>query len=127
MKTNLAQIFTPAAVSAVMLAAVGLASQAPVAADPQPFGPDTCVQGFVWREAIPTDHVCVTPAVRSQTAQENADAVQNRDPNGPYGSNSCKSGFVWRNAFQGDGVCAVPASRDQAAADNAAGPSRVAR
>src|SRR5207244_10859723 len=26
-----------------------------------------CLQGFVWREAGPSDHVCVTPAVRSDT------------------------------------------------------------
>jgi len=25
-----------------------------------------CVQGYVWRRAIPTDHVCVTPASRAQ-------------------------------------------------------------
>jgi hypothetical protein len=31
-------------------------------------GPDTCQQGFVWREARPGDHVCVTPETRSQAA-----------------------------------------------------------
>jgi len=25
-----------------------------------------CPQGYVWREATPTDHVCVTPAVRAE-------------------------------------------------------------
>jgi hypothetical protein len=30
------------------------------------FGLDTCVQGFVWRDAFPGHHVCVTPAVRLQ-------------------------------------------------------------
>jgi hypothetical protein len=124
MKTNLAQLFTPAAVTAVMLGAVGLASQAPVSA--LPFGPDTCAQGFVWREAIPSDHVCVTPDVRSRTAQENATAVDRRDPNGAYGSNTCKSGFVWREAFNSDAVCVTPDIRSQTLADNASAASRVA-
>jgi hypothetical protein len=35
-----------------------------------PFGPDTCLAGFVWREVIPTDHVCVTPQVRQQVSQD---------------------------------------------------------
>jgi hypothetical protein len=126
MKANLAQVFTPAAVSAVLLGAVGLASQAQVAADPLPYGPDTCAQGYVWREAIPSDHVCVTPDVRSRTQQENATAVQRRDPNGAYGSNSCKQGYVWRNAFNGDAVCVTPDIRGEVAADNAAASSRVA-
>jgi hypothetical protein len=38
----------------------------------QPFGPDACKPGFVWREAVPSDHVCVTPAARQQTAEDNA-------------------------------------------------------
>lgn len=37
-------------------------------------GPDTCVSGYVWREANDTDHVCVTPAVRKQVAADNAAA-----------------------------------------------------
>jgi hypothetical protein len=125
MKTNLAHLFTPAAVSAVMLAALGLASQAGVAADPQPYGPDTCVQGYVWREAIPSDHVCVTPDVRGRTQQENANAPSLRDPTGAYGSNTCKQGYVWREAFNGDAVCVTPDIRDQTLADNAAAASRV--
>jgi hypothetical protein len=36
------------------------------------FGPDTCVTGYVWREATPTDHVCVTPGARTQAADDNA-------------------------------------------------------
>jgi hypothetical protein len=35
------------------------------------YGPDTCIQGYVWREAIPGDHVCVTPEVRDQAAEDN--------------------------------------------------------
>lgn len=92
----------------------------------KPFGPDTCAQGYVWREAIPSDHVCVTPDVRSRTQQENSAAAGLRDPKGAYGSNSCKQGYVWRNAFNGDAVCVTPDIRNEVAADNAAGPSHVA-
>jgi hypothetical protein len=109
-------------------AAAALASimgPAIAAASPLPYGPDTCIQGYVWREAIPSDHVCVTPAVRARTQQENATAVERRDPNGAYGSNTCKSGFVWREAFDGDAVCVTPDIREQTWADNAAAASRV--
>src|SRR4249920_338266 len=42
-----------------------------------PFGPDTCRQGFVWREACgPQDHVCVPPAVRSSASRDNQQAGQ---------------------------------------------------
>jgi hypothetical protein len=90
-----------------------------------PYGPDTCKQGFVWREAQPSDHICVTPQTRTQTAQENSLAATRRDPNGgAYGPDTCLQGFVWREAFSGDHVCVPPASRDQAASDNAAAASR---
>jgi hypothetical protein len=91
-----------------------------------PYGPDTCKQGFVWREAIPSDHVCVTPGTRQTTAEENARAASLRDPNGAYGSNSCKQGYVWREAFDGDAVCVTPDRRAQAKADNAAAAKRLA-
>jgi hypothetical protein len=92
-----------------------------------PYGPDTCKQGFVWREAQPTDHVCVTPDIRTQTADENNLADQRRDPNGgAYGPDTCLVGFVWREAFADDHVCVPPESRDQAHADNAAATSRRA-
>jgi len=106
---------------------VGVLAVGPPAAagPPLPYGPDTCIQGFVWREARTGDTVCVTPDVRTQTAAQNAAAPQNKEPNGgPYGPNTCKQGFVWRDAFGGDQVCVVPAVRDQAAADNAAAASR---
>src|SRR5215208_3433730 len=35
---------------------------------------DSCAQNFVWREASPQDHVCVTPATRQQTADDNRQA-----------------------------------------------------
>ncbi|KUI39087.1 hypothetical protein [Mycobacterium sp. GA-2829] len=90
--------------------------------------PDTCVQGYVWREASPSDHVCVTPGERSAAAQQNSQAAARKEPaGGAYGPDTCKQGFVWREAFPGDHVCVPPAERDQAAAQNAAGPQRVVK
>jgi hypothetical protein len=84
-----------------------------------PYGPDTCEQGFVWREAFPGDHVCVRPEVRAQTAADNAEANARRQPGGgPYGPDTCRPGFVWRDARPGDHVCVTPATREQAATDN---------
>jgi hypothetical protein len=38
------------------------------------YGPQTCVSGLVWREGYEGDAVCVSPARRSETWQENANA-----------------------------------------------------
>ncbi len=45
-----------------------------------PYGRDTCRQGFVWREASPTDHVCVTPQIRAQAAYDNSQALSHTVP-----------------------------------------------
>ncbi|WP_433423539.1 hypothetical protein ACQP1V_15995 [Microtetraspora malaysiensis] len=89
------------------------------------YGSDTCAQGYVWREARPSDHVCVTPAVRTQTAQDNA-VKASRWTNGAYGPHTCVTGYVWREAFSGDDVCVTPAVRNQVRADNADAAGRVA-
>ncbi|MGY0064163.1 hypothetical protein ACWY4P_48325 [Streptomyces sp. LZ34] len=92
-----------------------------------PYGPYTCATGFVWREAIPADQVCVTPQIRSQTSTENALGPSRREPNGGvYGPDTCKQGYVWRETRPTDHVCVPPASRDQARSDNANAPSRLA-
>jgi hypothetical protein len=129
MKNNAAHYGRSAAPWLVALvAAGGIAAPAVAVADPDlPYGPDTCKQGFVWREVTPADHICVTPQVRDQTAQENQLADQRRtdrpaDP--PLADYICLQGFVWREAFPGDWVCVPPASRAQAASDNAAADSR---
>jgi hypothetical protein len=86
------------------------------------FGPETCKEGFVWREACsPDDHVCVSPATRAQAAQDNGLAQSRRQPGGgPFGPDTCKQGFVWREACgPEDHVCVPAATRSQAAADNA--------
>lgn len=90
------------------------------------YGPDTCAQGYVWREADPRDHVCVLPATRQRTAQENRAAPTRVAGSGPYGPNTCLQGFVWREAFQGDVVCVIPESRTEAAQDNASSARRRA-
>jgi hypothetical protein len=85
-----------------------------------------CLQGYVWREARPADHVCVTGAIRSQTSQDNALAASRRNPNGgPYGPDTCLQGYVWREAFQGDHVCVPPATRSAAGIDNTHAAERI--
>lgn len=105
--------------AATLSITAALASPAATAPADGDFGPDTCLNGFVWREALPTDHVCVTPAVRTQTRQDNSLAASRRSPSGgPFGPDTCLSGFVWREAYSGDRVCVTPATRDQARSDN---------
>ena len=38
------------------------------------YGPDTCKVGYVWREAYPGDHTCVTPEQRARAALDNRQA-----------------------------------------------------
>jgi hypothetical protein len=95
--------------------------------DKRIFSPDTCKQGFVWREAVPDDRVCVTPETRSEAAKDNSEAAGRRSPNGgASGPDTCKQGFVWREATPSDHVCVPPQVRAAAAADNSAANQRVA-
>lgn len=97
---------------------VGVTGQALTARDCK-YGPGTCLKGFVWREARPGDHVCVTPRARDQARKDNAAAASRRSPTGgAYGADTCRQGFVWRDAFAGDHVCVPVATRTQAAHDN---------
>jgi hypothetical protein len=90
--------------------------------------PDACVSGFVWREAFAGDHVCVTPAARTQAATDNGLAASRRQPGGgAYGPNTCRAGFVWRVARPEDLVCVTADSRSQVANDNQAAESRRVR
>jgi hypothetical protein len=101
----------------------------PVTTAPKPntTDPNICKQGYVWREAMPNDVVCVTPQVRSRTRRENSQASLRREPNGgAYGADTCKQGFVWREATSGDRVCVLPRIRSEAAEDNKqAGTRRI--
>lgn len=83
------------------------------------YGADTCKPGFVWREAITNDHVCVTPNVRDQAQNDNAQAALRRQPGGgAYGPDTCQQGFVWREVTPADHVCVSPQTRAGVASDN---------
>jgi len=91
------------------------------------YGPKACLEGWVWRQAAPTDYVCVTLTVRMQTAQDNAAASSRVNPiGGPEGPDTCLNGYVWREAYTNDRVCVLPATRAEAANDNAQATNRVA-
>ncbi|HYM16995.1 MAG TPA: hypothetical protein VEU06_00405 [Micropepsaceae bacterium] len=81
-----------------------------------------CAPGYVWREAIPDDHVCVSLEAHLRTAQDNLLAGSRRDPRGgEYGADQCLSGFVWREAFVDDRVCVLPGTRDLVELENKEG------
>jgi hypothetical protein len=89
------------------------------------YGSDTCKPGYVWRDAVRDDHVCVTSAARDQAAADNRAARSRMQPGGgASGPDTCKSGFVWRGATPADHVCVTPPIRAQVAADNQVARSR---
>jgi hypothetical protein len=88
---------------------------------------DTCASGYVWREARPKDHVCVTPASRDRVTQENRTAPQRWNPSGAFGPSTCIQGYVWREAFEGDTVCVSPQRRAEVKKENQLAASRRAR
>src|SRR3954454_10350125 len=82
-------------------------------------GPLTCLDGYVWRQATPSDRVCVTPAARVQTARDNALASSRSSTTpGPFGPDLCAPGYLWREALPGDRVCVTPATWQQVHDDN---------
>lgn len=91
-----------------------------------PYGPGTCRSGFVWREAAPTDLVCVPPEARDRVAEENATAAE-RWRGGAESRHGCKRAYVYREAYLGDDVCVTPESYDLVAEENAEGPNRRAQ
>jgi hypothetical protein len=102
--------------AASMLAGASVPSSATAAGD---HGPLTCLDGYVWRQATPRDHVCVTPEVRAQTAQDNrlAPSRASATPT-TFGPDLCGPGYVWREAVPGDHVCVTPATWQQVHDDN---------
>jgi len=79
-----------------------------------------CLVGYVWRQAVEGDYICVTPATRTQTEADNAAAASRVNPQGgPYGPDTCLQGYVWRQVVPSDHVCVTEATRSQVAADNA--------
>jgi hypothetical protein len=102
---------------------LGIAASSAITA----FGADTCRQGYVWREAFAGDHVCVSPAIRDQSAQDNSQANARRARGGgPYGPDSCIVGYVWREGRSDDHVCVTPQVRAQTASENNQAASRRA-
>ncbi|WP_437854019.1 hypothetical protein [Sorangium sp. So ce363] len=84
-----------------------------------PYGHNTCMDGYVWREAFPGDMVCVTPGARAMAAIDNMLAPSRRNPlGGAYGPDTCLLGYVWREAVPTDHVCVVPQTRQSTADDN---------
>jgi hypothetical protein len=114
----------PYAVAAGLLAIVlGVVGFLVFGGDDQPA--NDCIAGFVWREAVPGDHVCVIPERREQAKADNALADSRRNPNGgPYGPNTCLQGFVWREATPADLVCVPVQTRTETRQDNALAASR---
>ena len=95
-----------------------LLAAGPTAAAELEYGPDTCLTGYVWREAVHGDLVCVTPDQRDQAVLDNAAAASRVDASGAYGPDSCVSGFVWREATPTDHVCVTPETRTRVSQDN---------
>jgi hypothetical protein len=121
MNTQIARSLSAAALAITLLTTSTSAFAATLStADPTTVQRDwrTCIEGYVWREARPTDKICVLPDARTQAAADNRMAASRRDPNGAYGPMSCKSGFVWREAWDGDTVCVTPAVRKNTLREN---------
>lgn len=76
-----------------------------------PVAANECVTGYVWREAVPGDLVCVKPEIRDQAAEDNAAAGSRLAP-------PCLPDFVPRSAVRGDKVCVIPDARVLAANEN---------
>ena len=72
----------------------------------QDYGPYTCLDGFVWREAVANDVVCVTAAVRAQTRQDNSLAAARRNCAVPISLNGgarCSAGAAAASAISPSG------------------------
>jgi hypothetical protein len=101
------------------IAVLCVVATGPSASGTGDYGPNTCLQVYVWRGAFPGDVVCVTGATRSQAAYDNSQAAVRRNPKGgSYGPDTCIEGYVWREASTTDHVCVTPSTRAQAASDN---------
>lgn len=100
--------------------------------------PRLCISGYVWREAVPGDLVCVLPEERdihipNDNAQHSAHSQLRFVPDGcpliNHKARSCRvleciAPFVWRFVTPADKVCVPPERAAQVAADNAAAASR---
>lgn len=84
----------------------------------------TCRQGYVWRQANPEDHVCVTPQQRQQAASDNA-LAPGRTAKGSQAPARCLPGYVWRQANAQDFACVPPQTRALVAEENREGPQFI--
>lgn len=78
-----------------------------------PWGPNQCIQGYVWRVSRPDDLVCVTPEIRDEAAEDNARAEERKNPacatgDCEFGPDQCLQGYVWRVTTPDDLVCVTP-------------------
>jgi len=95
-------------------------NQAPPAPPNMAEVPRPCIQGYVWRQVVTNDYVCVTPQTRDQAAADNEVKDRRIAANG-----MCIQGYVWREAVPLDHVCVTPQNHAQAQQDNAALNQRV--
>ncbi len=87
-----------------------------------------CIPPYVWRLAIPSDHVCVSEDSRKLVELENQRAAERRQAQGgAYGPDTCVYGYVWREAFKGDTYCVLPQRRDEVREENLLAIQRVKR
>lgn len=63
---------------AIVAVAAGAKMGGPSGTDWQPGSADTCLQGYVWRAAVPGDRVCVEPSVAAAVAADNKKAADRR-------------------------------------------------
>ena len=84
-----------------------------------------CKSGFVWRLAVPEDHVCVLPKARAEVASDNRLAPARTANGGQYGADTCRQGFVWREAVAGDHICVTPETRQLITEQNRLAPNRI--
>lgn len=106
----------------LLISAVGAISSAQAGGA---YGPDTCRQGYVWREAYPGDHTCVTPAQRGRATIDNRQSGNRvSETDRTYGDTTCRQGYVWRESFVGDTACVTPDERARVKRDNARAPGR---
>jgi len=112
-----------AAIFAIVAIAVGAVVYAfmgrPLPTSEDPVETKGCKPGFVWRNAIFGDNVCVSRSDHNETMSQNANASRNRNESGgAFGPQTCRVGYVWREAFNGDTVCVTLFERDKARRQN---------
>jgi hypothetical protein len=81
-----------------------------------------CKAGYVPREAVADDNVCVTSAQHKQVLADNATASSRLRGSG----DQCIPGYVWREAVKGDHVCVTHEVRAETKEENEQSASHTA-